>query len=206
MAKVLIVDDHPAIRLAVKYLLEQAQHEICGEVDNGVDAIQEFRMKSPDIVVLDLGIHRLDGLEVIKRIKTINVSAIIIILSTHNSRHVMLRCYQAGANGFVSKLEDLQQLRAAIDECSKGGKFFQSYILEQDKSSSGIDIIALERLSDREMNVFLAICQGKSNKDIAENMLLSEKTISTYKTRLMKKLAVENMVELLELAKRTHII
>ncbi|AWA04567.1 response regulator transcription factor [Aeromonas hydrophila subsp. hydrophila] len=61
-------------------------------------------------------------------------------------------------------------------------------------------------LSDREMNVFLAICQGKSNKDIAENMLLSEKTISTYKTRLMKKLAVENMVELLELAKRTHII
>lgn len=207
MAKVLIVDDHPAIRLAVRYLLEQAQHEICGEVDNGVDAIQEFRMKSPDIVVLDLGIHRLDGLEVIKRIKSIKLSAVIIILSTHNSRHVMLRCYQAGADGFVSKLEDLLQLRLAIDECSNGGKFFPNDILVQERSSTRVNVTdALETLSDREMNVFLAICHGKSNKDIAEDMLLSEKTISTYKTRLMKKLAVENMVELLELAKRTQTI
>ncbi|WP_323912553.1 response regulator transcription factor [Aeromonas veronii] len=207
MADILIVDDHPAIRMAVKLLLAQDGHVICAEVDNGVDAIQQFKKNTPDIVVLDIGIPKLDGIEVIKRLKELDQSVYIIILSAQNSNHMMVRSYQSGADGFVSKLDDLNILKNAVSTCLKGRKFFPSDIVYNSERGPRIDNKSIiDTLSDREMKVFLDICQGKSNKDIAQNMLLSEKTVSTYKTRLMHKLQVENVVELIELAKRCMII
>ncbi|HEA3131722.1 TPA: response regulator transcription factor [Aeromonas hydrophila] len=207
MVDILIVDDHPAIRMAVRMLLVQNGYVVCGEIDNGVDAIQLCKKYQPGIVVLDIGIPKLDGIEVIKRLKELNPSVIVIVLSAQNSNHTMMRSYQSGADGFVSKLDDLSLLKDAIKACLKGRKFFPNNIAFASERSANVnekDI--MNTLSDREMAVFLEICQGKANKDIAKNMLLSEKTISTYKTRLMQKLHVENVVELIELAKRSMII
>ncbi|MGL5129030.1 MAG: response regulator [Aeromonas popoffii] len=207
MASVLIVDDHPTIRMAVSLLLQHDLHTVCGEVDNGIDALKEWKKTSPDVVILDIGIPKLDGLEVIKRIKSSGSPTQIVVLSAQNSHHIMLRCLQAGASGFVSKMDELMLIKNAINACLNGQKYFPSDVISKARyttNTNNSDILNL--LSNREMSVLLALCNGVPNKDIASNMLLSEKTVSTYKTRLMHKLNVGNIVELVEFAKRNGVI
>ncbi|MEL1217765.1 response regulator transcription factor [Aeromonas hydrophila] len=207
MAKILIVDDHPAIRMAVNILLKQDGHHILAEVDNGVDAISYARKNKPEMVVLDIGIPRLDGIEVIKRLKDMDASIQVIILSAQATHHIMVRCLQAGADGFISKLDDLSLLKSALDKIGKGQLYFPRDIIAGARHAHEVDRTdLLSALSDREMSVLLLICQGHTNKQIAENMLLSEKTVSTYKTRLMQKLNVTNMVDLISLAKRQELL
>ncbi|HDZ8842620.1 MULTISPECIES: response regulator transcription factor [Aeromonas] len=207
MAKILIVDDHPAIRMAVNILLKQAGHHILAEVDNGVDAISLARKNKPEMVVLDIGIPRLDGIEVIKRLKDMDPAIKVVILSGQATHHIMVRCLQAGADGFISKLDDLSLLNAALDKIKKGQLYFPRDIIAGARHAHEVDRAdLLSTLSDREMSVLLLICQGHTNKHIAENMLLSEKTVSTYKTRLMQKLNVTNMVDLISLARRQELL
>ncbi|HIC8861635.1 response regulator [Aeromonas hydrophila] len=207
MAKILIVDDHPAIRMAVNILLKQDGHHILAEVDNGVDAISYARKNKPEMVVLDIGIPRLDGIEVIKRLKDMDASIQVVILSAQATHHIMVRCLQAGADGFISKLDDLSLLKSALDKIGKGQLYFPRDIIAGARHAHEVDRTdLLSALSDREMSVLLLICQGHTNKQIAENMLLSEKTVSTYKTRLMQKLNVTNMVDLISLAKRQELL
>ncbi|MFQ2200075.1 response regulator transcription factor [Aeromonas hydrophila] len=125
MAKVMIVDDHPAIRMAVSILLQQQQHTICCEVDNGVDAIKKSKEYNSDVILIDIGIPKLDGFEVIKRLRCLGVAAKIIVLSAQSSQHVMLRCYHAGANGFISKLDDISIVCKAVGVCLQGEFFFR---------------------------------------------------------------------------------
>ncbi|MCH7377154.1 response regulator transcription factor [Aeromonas sp. MR19] len=207
MARVLIVDDHPAIRMAVNMLLKQDGHHILAEVDNGVDAISSARIHQPDIVILDIGIPRLDGIEVIKRLKDMAANIKVVILSAQSTHHVMVRCLQAGADGFMSKLDELSLLKSAIVKIEKGQLYFPRDIIAGARNAHPVDKDdLLSALSDREMSVLLQICQGQINKQIAESMLLSEKTVSTYKTRLMQKLNVTNMVDLISLAKRQKLM
>ncbi|HEH9406827.1 response regulator [Aeromonas bestiarum] len=207
MARVLIVDDHPAIRMAVNILLGQDGHHIVAEVDNGVDAIVAAKKYQPDIIVLDIGIPKLDGIEVIKRIKALNMGIKVVILSAQATHHVMVRCLQADADGFMSKLDDLSLLKSMLMHIENGQICFprdviagarDAYILDKDS--------LLSSLSNREMSVLMRICQGHTNKKIAEHMMLSEKTVSTYKTRLMQKLNVTNIIDLISLAKRQKLM
>ncbi|WAF90758.1 response regulator transcription factor [Aeromonas hydrophila] len=206
MKKVLIVDDHPAIRMSVRLLLEH-EYYISGEADNGIDAIRLFKSTEPDLIVLDIGIPKLDGFDVIKRMKEYDSTPKIIVLSAQDSSHFMARSLQTGADGFISKMNELTHIKDAVRVCLNGGHYFPSDILAKKKRLFGSDSIhLLDILSDREMSVFMGLCQGKTNKDIANGMLLSEKTVSTYKTRVLEKLHVENIVELIELAKRNEIL
>lgn len=207
MAKVLVVDDHPAIRMAVNILLQQDDHHIVAEVDNGVDAVSMARKHQPDMVVLDIGIPRLDGIEVIKRLKEMDADIKVVILSAQATHHIMVRCLQAGANGFISKLDDLSLLRSVLVKIGKGQLYFPRDVIAGAKNAHAVDRKdLLSALSDREMSVLLQICQGHTNKQIAESMLLSEKTVSTYKSRLMQKLNVTTMVDLISLAKRQELL
>ncbi|HBL04790.1 MAG TPA: DNA-binding response regulator [Aeromonas salmonicida] len=207
MAKVLIVDDHPAIRMAVNMLLKQDEHHVLGEVDNGVDAIAMTRNTQPDIVILDIGIPQLDGIEVIKRIKMLDVGAKILVLSAQSTHHIMVRCLQAGAEGFLSKLDDLYLLKDAIAKIEKQQLYYPRDVIAGARNAHTVDREdLLSTLSSREMSVLLQICQGHANKQIAQSMLLSEKTVSTYKTRLMKKLNITNIVDLISLARRQKLL
>ncbi|HAU4899279.1 response regulator transcription factor [Aeromonas hydrophila] len=207
MAKILVVDDHPAIRMAVNILLQQDDHHIVAEVDNGVDAVSMARKYQPDIVVLDIGIPRLDGIEVIKRLKEMDADIKVVILSAQATHHIMVRCLQAGANGFISKLDDLSLLKTVLVKIGKGRLYFPRDVIAGAKNAHEVDRKdLLSALSDREMSVLLQICQGHTNKQIAESMLLSEKTVSTYKSRLMQKLNVTTMVDLISLAKRQELL
>ncbi|CAJ1770099.1 response regulator transcription factor [Aeromonas hydrophila] len=207
MAKILVVDDHPAIRMAVNILLQQDDHHIVAEVDNGVDAVSMARKYHPDMVILDIGIPRLDGIEVIKRLKEMDADIKVVILSAQATHHIMVRCLQAGANGFISKLDDLSLLKTVLVKIGKGQLYFPRDVIAGAKNAHEVDRKdLLSALSDREMSVLLQICQGHTNKQIAESMLLSEKTVSTYKSRLMQKLNVTTMVDLISLAKRQELL
>ncbi|QGZ71103.1 response regulator transcription factor [Aeromonas hydrophila] len=207
MARVLVVDDHPAIRMAVSILLQQEQHDICGEADNGVDAVKECKRLEPDLLIVDIGIPMLDGIEVILRIKETLPAIRVIVLSAQTSHHFMLRCYQAGADGFISKLDDLTIIKDAIKSCFSNKPFFPRNLMIEGRHAKDINSTdIMEMLSNREMSVLRAICSGLSNKEIAADMVLSEKTVSTYKVRLMQKLQVNNMVDLLNAARQHNII
>ena len=206
MRKVLIVDDHPAIRIAIRILLQQENYIVAGEVDNGVDALLTFKKTNPDIIIIDIGIPNLDGIEVIKRIRMEYLPAIIIVFSALDGHHNMVRCLQAGADGFVSKSDDIMLLKKAILKCINNKKVFPEKILHEGRYAKSIDSgDIINTLSSREMTVLRNLCLGKTNKEISIDMLLSEKTISTYKTRLMAKLNVSNIIELLNIAKKKNI-
>lgn len=204
MNKVLIVDDHPVIRLAVRMLMERHGYDVVAETDNGVDALQLTRDYLPDIVVLDIGIPKLDGLEVIGRIGLASPGSKVLVLTSQAPGHFSMRCMQAGAAGYVCKQQELTELLSAIKAVLSGYSYFPNQALHKARSaiSRGTETEMVERLSAREMMVLQQLARGKSNKDIAESMFLSNKTVSTYKTRLLLKLNARSLVDLIELAQR----
>jgi two-component system response regulator EvgA len=207
MHSVLIVDDHPVIRLAVKVLLEKHGMRVVGEADNGVDAVQLVRDLTPQVVILDIGIPKLDGFTVISRIKALNVRSEILILTSQPADSVCRRCAQLGARGFVSKEEDLGSLITAIKAVDAGYSFFPTLTYDSVNSAEQLtELGRIQSLTDREVTVLQYLAQGCSNKQIGEKMFLSNKTISTYKTRLLYKLQATSLIDLVEFAKRNSLI
>jgi Response regulator containing a CheY-like receiver domain and an HTH DNA-binding domain len=204
MNKVLIVDDHPVVRLAVRMLMERHGYEVIAETDNGVDALQLAREHTPDIVILDIGIPKLDGLEVITRLSTPDAPMKILVLTSQTPGHFSMRCMQAGAAGYVCKQQDLTELLSAIRAVLSGYSYFPNQALHAVRSNLGnaSEAEMVNRLSGREMMVLQQLARGKSNKEIADGIFLSNKTVSTYKTRLLLKLNARSLVDLIELAQR----
>jgi two-component system response regulator EvgA len=208
MYRVMIADDHPIIRLAVRVLLESDGHEVVGEAGNGMDAIQMTRDLEPDLLILDVGLPMLDGLEVISRLHGMRQSLKILILTSQPPSFFSHRCMQAGAAGYVYKAEDLGEVSSAVRAIMKGYNYFPnlsfSSVRPVDTQASEADLLA--RLSDREMSVLQQLAAGRSNKEIGEIFMLSNKTISTHKTNILEKLNVKTVIELAELARRHSLI
>jgi two-component system response regulator EvgA len=204
MNKVLIVDDHPVVRLAVRLLMERHGYEVVAETDNGVDALQMCRLQAPDLIILEIGIRKLNGLEVIKRLTSAKDPAKVLVLTDQAAGHFSMRCMQAGAAGYVCKEQECSELLSAIKAVLSGYSYFPNQALHSVRSSLGnaTEGEMVERLSGREMMVLRQLAQGKSNKEIADGMFLSNKTVSTYKTRLLLKLNARSLVDLIELAQR----
>lgn len=207
MSNILLVDDHPVVLLATKILLEQHQFKVVGEATNGIDALQLIKKLTPDIVVIDLNIPSLDGMEVIERCKALNLKTRFLVLTSQSSEHFIHLCMQVGASGYLSKTEGIEEVLTAIRSIQSGYKFFpdtsfsyNSYERKEERSH------ALSILSAREMMVFKFLASGLTNKEIAEQMLLSSKTISTYKTRIFEKLNISNIVELIDVARKNGVL
>ena len=208
MSKVFIVDDHPVIRLAIRMLLEHEGYEIVGESDNGVDAMQMIRECVPDLIILDISIPKLDGLEVLARFNAMNSTLKTLVLTAQSPTLFAMRCMQSGAAGYVCKQEELSELVSAIKAVFSGYNYFPSQALTPERSDGADDaeIELFKLVNDRELMVLQLFAQGKTNKEIAKGMFLSNKTVSTYKKRLMQKLKANSLVELIELAKRNALV
>lgn len=207
MSRILIVDDHPVIRMAMKMLLEAEGHQIVGDTDNGVDAISLGRELKPDLVILDIGIPRLDGLEVISRLMVLALPLKILVLTGQSASLFALRSMQAGAAGFVCKQGGLAELVTAVNAVASGYSYFPSSAMRPvQQGAYSDDVKLLGRLSDREVSVLQYLSQGYSNKQISEQMFISNKTVSTYKARLLLKLNAGSLVDLIEFAKRNTLI
>ena len=208
MYTALVVDDHPFIRSSVKMLLKHEHFEVVAEADNGAEAVQLVREHVPDLILLDIGMPRLDGLEVINRISALDLPSKIIVLTSQSAQFYSTRCMKAGAAGYISKTDDLVELIKAIKAVMSGYTFFPNLsthsVRRNDVESS--DMALIQSLSDRELTILQQLSQGLSNKEIGEAMLLSSKTISTYKTRLIEKLNVKSVVYLADFAKRNNLL
>ncbi|QWZ78101.1 response regulator transcription factor [Aeromonas sp. FDAARGOS 1419] len=200
--KILIVDDHPAVRLAVKYVLNTAGYRDITQASSGVEAINQTHNINFDVIILDLDLPHVNGLEVAKRIRKKNRTVRILILSALITDVYIMRCYTAGVNGFMEKNEDIESLPSVVANLMKGFSYFPAML--DDKFSdfrSNADDSAVSCLSDRELAVFNRLVIGKTNLEIANELFLSNKTVSTYKTRIFKKLGVSNIAELIDISR-----
>lgn len=215
MSSALIVDDHPVVVAAIKMLLaalrdskDRLMFQTILESSNGAHALQMIREHLPVLVVLDLSMPKLGGLDLLSRLQHERLPCRILVFTSFEPRFYVQRCMKAGALGFVAKTNDLEDLRKAINALMSGYTCFP----QVDTDSVNLDALQLnelqmiEKLSDRELTIFRYLALGFSNKQIAEVMYLSHKTISTYKTRLIAKLNVKSLVHLVDFAKRNQLI
>lgn len=208
LARILIADDHEVIRMATRLMLENAGHQIVGEASNGVEVVSLVRSLSPDLVILDMDMPQLDGFAVLQRLHAEPDPVKIIVFSALDAGRYAVRCARAGASGFVAKDSDLKQLTNAVQVVLSGYKLFpvSEYSSVDGSATLSSEKELIETLSDRELTVLRALAGGRRIKDIAEELLLSEKTVSTYKSRLISKLQVGNLLELSELSKRNGLV
>lgn len=208
MGSIVIVDDHPLIRLGARMMLEKEGHTILAEVDNGSDALEIVRKLLPDLIILDLSIPNMDGFAVISHLKSIGLAVKVLILTSGDSRNFAMRCLQAGAAGFICKDDNLDELVGAVKAVLSGYTYFPEdtiFMLRENVQAANQESTIIAQLSDREITVLRLLAQGLGNQEIAEALIISHKTVSTYKVRLQRKLNAPNLVTLVELAKRNGV-
>ncbi|SDY97707.1 response regulator transcription factor [Pseudomonas sp. NFIX28] len=209
MGSIIIVDDHPLIRLATRTVLEPHGHHIVAEADNGADAVQLVRKHLPDLLILDLNIPNLDGFSVISHIKSAGLPTKTLVLTSSNSKNFALRCLQASAAGFLCKNDNLNELANAVKAILSGYSYFPEdtiSTLQQNTNAACQESVLIAQLTDREITVLKLLASGLNNQKIADALLISHKTVSTYKVRLLKRFNVSNLVALAELAKRNSVV
>ena len=208
MRTAFVVDDHPVILGAVKIVLKEEGFQRILEAHSGNEVLPMIREHKPDLVVLDLNLPSLDGLEVLARIKAADMGCRVVVFTSQEPLFYQDRCMRAGAAAYVAKTNNLKHLQKAIHAVMAGYTYFaqlpSSSVLTDPFQRSERQMI--DQLSDRELTIFQHLARGISNKEIATVLHLSHKTVSTYKTRLIEKLNVESSVHLRDLALRHRLI
>lgn len=202
--KVLIVDDHPLICEAIRQALLPIGFETVGETADGIDALRMIESLTPDIVILDIGLEKLDGLTVLKRITREELDVRVLVCTSQSKDSYATRCLQAGASGFVSKSEPIETLTKAVKTVADGYVFFPKSampLLGKVKAEGGLD-----DLTDRELQILKLLAEGFSNAEIAARLSLSNKTVSGHKVNIQTKLSVDSVIELGEIARRHHLV
>jgi two-component system response regulator EvgA len=204
MNKVLLIDNQSMIRFATRVLLEREDYEVVGETESGVEGLSMARALRPDLVILDIAIPKLDGLEVLGRLSSMDANLKLLVLTSLPASLYANRCLQAGATGYMSKQEQAVSLISAVRSVLSGYSLFPSTVHLPDSSQRGecSDSHLLDTLSDRELAVLQNLANGKNNQEIAKQLFISHKTVSTYKSRLMDKLKTRNQVDLIDFARR----
>lgn len=209
MHTVIVVDDHPAIRLAVRAALEASgDFTVIGEADDGPTALAAIRDQRPNLVILDLDLPRLSGLDLIERVRKTQPATKLLVLSAQEETIFAGRTVQAGANGFMSKSQNMPAVVQAAQTVMAGYSMFPSAALSSQAhlEASGSSAHLIKTLSDRELIVLQHLARGLSNKQIAETLLISNKTISSYKTRIFEKLGISTLVELVDFTRAQNLI
>jgi two-component system response regulator EvgA len=203
LTKVLIVDDHPAMLLALRTLFsQQVPFEIMGYAHDGESCLTLSKNLEPDMIVLDLDLPRTDGFDLITKLKVINASIKILILSSHEEKVYGNRVRSLGAQGFVNKAVSGKIIITAAIAVSQGYTFFTANTSQMSPKS---DEEKLSKISDREFQVLKFLGKGFSNSQISEHLHISNKTVATYKSRLYEKLAVNNIADLISFCRQNKV-
>jgi two-component system invasion response regulator UvrY len=203
MISVLLTDDHELVRTGIRRLLEDSkQVEIVGEADCGEDSLQLAQSLKPDVILMDVNMPGIGGVEACRRILQRNPKQKIIVLTVHNEQTFPKRLLEIGAKGYLTKECGVDEMIKAIKQVNSGGSYIASSIAQQLALSllPGNDVNPIDRLSRREFQVMLMISQGLTNLEISDKLCLSPKTISTYRLRVLEKLDAHNEVDLIKIA------
>jgi len=198
MLRILIADDHPIVRQGLGQLIAKtADMIVADEAGNGLEVLDKARESHCDVVLLDISMPGLHGLDIIRQLKKESPKLPILILSMHSEEQYAVRAFRAGASGYLTKQSAPDELLAAIRKVSIGGKYVSPSLAE--KLASDLEIgtgkLPHETLSNREYQVMLMIAAGKTVAEIAEVLSLSVQTISTYRSRILQKMQMKNNVE-----------
>ncbi|MFC1963541.1 response regulator [Chloroflexota bacterium] len=211
--RVLIVDDHTLVRDGIRSLLALvADIEVVGEAVNGKEALEKVRHLAPDVVLMDLAMPIMGGLEATRRIRREFSETRVLALTQYDDTEYVIPVIEAGARGFVTKMAAFSELTSAIHAVYKGDSFLSpsaaAALVEeyQQKSTPEGEQDSYQRLTDREREVLKLVAEGYTAREIADMMVLSQKTVEWYKTNLMSKLNIRNRTDLIKFAIRKAII
>ena len=205
---VLLVDDHKIMRDGIKAILRQnADFAVSGETDNGTDAVQMAKQLRPDIVLMDIGLQGLNGIEATTEILRHCPDIRVVILSMYDDEHSVVSAIRSGARAFVLKKASDSDLVDALRTVGKGGSYLSPQVSDRllnriqrgDLESKPMPAV-LEALSPRELQVLRMVAEGKTSKDIAVMLDLGLQTVRSYRKTMMKKLNVNNVASLTQLA------
>ncbi len=210
--KLLLVDDHSLVREGIRAsLLRHPSIQITGEAANGCEAVRKARRLRPDVVLMDLNMPEMSGLEATQLIRKHCPETHVIALTVHDNKEYVFRILRSGAHGYVLKDTSPQELARAIEAVAQGQAFFSpriSNILLQDvahpskaNGSSSPSVLSL-----REMDVLRSIATGETNKEVAASLNLSVRTVETYRARIKRKLNARNTAELLNRARQQQLL
>lgn len=209
MIKVLVVDDHDLVRMGISRMLaDDPQIEVIGEAESGEEAIRMVKSLSPDVVLLDVNMPNIGGVETTKRLRQFNEKVKILAVSSVSTQPYPSMLLKAGVNGYITKGTPLNEMIKAIKKVNQGGKYFSSDVAEQlaDMLLTDSEKSPFERLSEREKQVAMMVVNCQSPQQIADQLFVSVKTVNTYRYRIFEKVGVDSDVKLTHLAMRHGLI
>lgn len=211
--RVLITDDHALIRRGIASLLnDQADMEVVAEAGSGEEALQQMQKATPDVVLMDISMPGMDGLEVAKRVQTQFPGVRLLILTMHDREDYLFRAVRAGAAGYILKGADVQDLLSAIRTVHKGDVYLSpkvTSLLLTDylrRAETGEQEASYDGLTEREREVLRMIAQGQTTGEIAEALHLSRHTVDTHRDHIMQKLNLHRKAELIKYAIRKGLV
>jgi two-component system invasion response regulator UvrY len=207
--KILITDDHAVVRQGLKQILaDEFKNATFGEASNAQEALAHVWRQAWDVVVLDMSMPGRNGLEVLKEIKKSRPKLPVLVLSMHPEDQFAVRVLKTGAAGYMTKESAPEELVGAIKKVLAGGRYVSSSLAETMATYLDIDVQKPphERLSDREYQVLRLIASGKMVSEIARELSLSVKTVSTYRTRILEKMTMKTNAELTHYAIQSHLV
>ena len=213
--RILVADDHDLMRRGIKTLLQtHAGWEICGEAQTGREAVSRTEELKPDIVVLDISMPDLNGIEAARRIRKASPETEVLILSLHFSDQLIREIVEAGVRGYIIKSDSDRDLTVAVETLAKHKPFFTpratEVILSNFNNTGGTRVEVPEtvqdRLTSREREIVQLLAEGKSSKEVANSLNISVKTAETHRANIMRKLQLHTVSELVRYAVRNQII
>jgi DNA-binding NarL/FixJ family response regulator len=212
--RILIADDHEVVRRGLRALLEtRPDWEISGEAVTGRQAVEETRRLTPDVVIMDISMPEMNGLEATRQIRKAVPQTQILILSVHDSEQLVREVLEAGARGYVLKSDAGRDLIAAVESLCQNKPFFTARVSEmmiegylKGGGAAEMNKEALNPLTTREREIVQLLAEGKSNKEVASLLAISVKTVETHRSHIMAKLNLHSMSDLVRYAVRNQLV
>lgn len=210
MIRLMLADDHAIVRSGLKQIFAlMPDIQVVSEAVNGAEVLDQLRLDTPDLLLLDLNMPGIAGADLIQRLRAHWPELPILVLSMHNESQVITRALKAGANGYITKDCEPDILLAAVQRVAARGRYLSPDLAERvafDATSALGSKSPIHALSERETEVFRLLVTGKSVNDIANEIAISNKTVSTHKVRLMEKLELNSMAELMRFAMQHNLL
>jgi len=207
MTSFLVVDDHPLVRKGICQILDEfTGSSTIEEAGDASEAMKKFREQTFDLVLLDINLPGRGGLDLLEDMKSYNPAAKILMVSMYPEQQYAIRALKTGASGYLTKESASDELASAIDKVMNGGRYITQSIAEQIFDAIDRQGPPHETLSNRELEVLIQIAKGRSLKEIGEMLALSEKTISTYRSRILEKMEMNSNADIVRYALKNGLI